>query len=375
MPVQQPNFSQQPFANQQFANQQFMNQQFMGQQFPGMNGFGNPHPQQQMPPSYYTTNPQYDPYNNPQAYAQGGFNQQAQPFPPKPKDDGDMIDRLSAKSVANFKLLESLSDDVDLNEMYFAKPAAVRNMFNSKIPLDGKWFENGVYAIFNGQNVLVFTTPTVTLTVTDYAASIKYENLDEPLSEKQVTDGLIPVLTVIYDRYSEIESIKREAEVERLKEQARLKELLDTRDRKITEWTSARLFRTLDDTKLRTKSGGLSRNSPGELSKIMDFNSYDGLIDDKDILISITNALYSVDGECIIWNSETSEVDGIAYLDRGKAYSDDGITIICGDLKLEYKSQYNTLSTAFAYADLTESSLRDSISNLMTMIAELIGSN
>lgn len=343
-----------PMFNGQFPNAQFQNQPF------GFNAFDGINPQAQMRSQQAFA---FNPHQNP-PFSQIHYSQ-----------NDDIVNRKSQLSMENYMILESHSQDDDVNEMYFAQPHVVHSLFKPQLSSNGKWFNDTVYAIFNAQDVLILTTPSVTMQVTWDRISINYGDFDVELNESQVVDGLIPILTVIYELHSEQESIKRDIELERLAEVARREELIKIRDKHIHDISSNRLFRDLDNSKNRGVEGQAKKNTQGEITKFV--NRLEGSYLQLSTLkaSTIIEKLCLHENKCLIWKSDNSDEMGVLYLDRGEGYDDCLLTMVCGDLKLDYSHSQSLIVNELSYTDLTDTSLITSLNHLSEMLDDVINDN
>lgn len=172
------------------------------------NGFGfppNPHPD--------TFGPQY---TNPQQQQPGLFRNNL--FMQTHNASVDIVDGEQVLFVKNYQQLDKLSEDKELNALYFSNPDYLWELFYKQLSECGRWM-NEAYAVFNSASALVITTPLVTMRVDKDSLKFYYsEHLVRAMDDEQVTKGLIPILKIIDCAYIKDEEIKRQAEVDRLKQ-------------------------------------------------------------------------------------------------------------------------------------------------------------
>lgn len=201
-----PNQSfQQLVANQ--ASAQHQQQQFQRQQDGSycrmtQQQMHNPQMQQQtnsqMHPNYPGLQPNGFPPNN-QPYPgmspwQGmdSFNKFAEEFTKtrdelrKTYESKEIVNSSELMSAENYTILQKWSEDDDLNGLYFSNPDYVWRLFERTLTSDGMWMDS-VFAIMNADNVLMFTTPGLTLRVTMISMKLVYEDSQtKPLNKTQI---------------------------------------------------------------------------------------------------------------------------------------------------------------------------------------------
>lgn len=130
----------------------------------------------------------------------------------------EIVNSSELMSAENYTILQKWSEDDDLNGLYFSNPDYVWRLFERALTSDGMWMDS-VFAIMNADNVLMFTTPDLTLRVTMISMKLVYEDSQtKPLNKTQVLSGLVPILQFIKKVYAEDEERKRQEELERLSE-------------------------------------------------------------------------------------------------------------------------------------------------------------
>lgn len=130
----------------------------------------------------------------------------------------EIVNSNELMSAKNYTILQKLSEDDDLNGLYFSNPDYVWRLFERALTSDGMWMDN-VFAIINADDALMFTTPDLTLRVTMRNMKLIYEDSQtKPLNKTQVLSGLVPILQFIEKVYTEDEERKRLEELERIKD-------------------------------------------------------------------------------------------------------------------------------------------------------------
>ena len=180
--------------------------------------------QQQM--NMYGQMQQQPPYNQQMKHPQYQ-NQQPQPQPGLFRNNLFMqihnasVDIVNGEDVLfakNYQQLDKLSEDKELNALYFSNPDYLWELFHKQLSESGLWM-NEAYAVFNSTSALVITTPLVTLCVNKDSHKFYYsEHHDSVMSDEQIIKGVIPILRIIDCAYIKDEEIKRQAEVDRLKQ-------------------------------------------------------------------------------------------------------------------------------------------------------------
>ena len=215
---------QQQFQRQQDGSYARMTEQQM--QNPQMQQQTNPH----MYPNYPGFPPNGFPPNN-QPYPgmspwQGmdSFNKLAENIKKSydelrsTQQSKELVNQDEVLSATNYLMLQESYDDVELNKLYFSNPDYVWSLFNRILTRNGLWMGK-VFVIMNADNVLMFTTPELTLRVTMRSMKLVYEDSQtKPLNKTQVLSGLVPILQFIKKVYAEDEERKRQEELERLSE-------------------------------------------------------------------------------------------------------------------------------------------------------------
>lgn len=221
-------------ASAQHQQQQFQRQQDGSYCRMTQQQMHNPQMQQQtnsqMHPNYPGLQPNGYPPNN-QPYPgmspwQGmdSFNKFAEEFTKtrdelrKTYESKEIVNSSELMSAENYTILQKWSEDDDLNGLYFSNPDYVWRLFERTLASDGMWMDS-VFAIMNADNVLMFTTPDLTLRVTMISMKLVYEDSQtKPLNKTQILSGLVPILQFIKKVYAEDEERKRQEELERLSE-------------------------------------------------------------------------------------------------------------------------------------------------------------
>lgn len=209
---------------QQQLQQQYMSQgQDMSPQQPQMS-------MSQMHPNYPGLQPNgYPPNNQPHPgispwQGMDSFNKFAEEFTKtrdelrKTYESKEIVNSSELMSAENYTILQKWSEDDDLNGLYFSNPDYVWRLFERTLTSDGMWMDS-VFAVMNADNVLMFTTPGLTLRVTMISMKLVYEDSQtKPLNKTQILSGLVPILQFIKKVYAEDEERKRQEELERLSE-------------------------------------------------------------------------------------------------------------------------------------------------------------
>ena len=134
-----------------------------------------------------------------------------------PVKSKDIINDTAYMSARNYQALLDVSDMNGVNALYFSNADYVWRLFSDKLDADGLWFGK-VFVNFNANDVLVLTTPDVSMQVSNLSIKLVYKDSDtKPLSKTQVRSGLIPILEAIQEVYTDDEEQKRLAEINRLK--------------------------------------------------------------------------------------------------------------------------------------------------------------
>ena len=130
----------------------------------------------------------------------------------------ELVNQDEVLSATNYLMLQESYDDVELNKLYFSNPDYVWSLFNRILTRNGLWMGK-VFVIMNTDNVLIFTTPALTMRVSMTAMVMVYEDSQtKPLNKTQILSGLVPILQFIEKVYAEDEERKRQEELERLSE-------------------------------------------------------------------------------------------------------------------------------------------------------------
>ena len=190
---EQPGFFSSPFNGQQSFfgqppvgpfNQQvlFNRQQQMPNQFyqPLRQGMSPQYPQNYHQPHSDVEEPLWCNYTR---HSQMSLNQ-------KP------INEDAVKTVRIYKLLETLSDDEDLNQYYWCNPLYVWQLFANRCCIPSQWL-GSAYVTLNRDNVVTFTTPVIDVHVERDILRIRTTDENGELTDEEVRDGLIPILKLI----------------------------------------------------------------------------------------------------------------------------------------------------------------------------------
>ena len=130
----------------------------------------------------------------------------------------ELVNQDEVLSATNYLMLQESYDDVELNKLYFSNPDYVWSLFNRILTRNGLWMGK-VFAIINTDNVLIFTTPALTMRVSMKTMVMVYKDSQtKPLNKTQILSGLVPILQFIEKVYTEDEERKRQEELERLSE-------------------------------------------------------------------------------------------------------------------------------------------------------------
>lgn len=211
----QPDGSYTSMTQQQMQNPQMQQPQMsMPQMYPNYPGF----PPYGFPPNHQP-HPDMSPWQS-----MDSFNKLAEEFSKshnglrKIYESKEIVNSNELMSAENYTILQKLSEDDDLNGLYFSNPDYVWRLFERALISNGMWMDN-VFAIMNADDALMFTTPDLTLRVTMRNMKLIYEDSQtKPLNKTQVLSGLVPILQFIKKVYTEDEERKRLEELERIKD-------------------------------------------------------------------------------------------------------------------------------------------------------------
>ena len=291
----------------------------------------------------------------------------------------ELVNQDEVLSATNYLMLQESYDDVELNKLYFSNPDYVWSLFNRILTRNGLWMGK-VFVIMNTDNVLIFTTPALTMRVSMTAMVMVYEDSQtKPLNKTQILSGLVPILQFIEKVYAEDEERKRQEELERLSEieSEEVTGVEESTDDATSEHNNdTNHSYSCDPIRLHTRK---IKNSKANFSKFVK-NVSDSEPSSVQYLYKNVGVLTTLVSHAIA----VAESKGLRKVDRSPCVTKHGIHVIdskhiianINGLYIDFnKLPESPLIQYFEYADLNDPRIIAATIDLCKEIDALIGSN
>lgn len=267
----------------------------------------------------------------------------------------DIVNAEQVLFVKNYQRLEELSEDKELNKLYFSNPDYVWQLFHRHLSDGGTWLYEA-YAVFNRLSSLVITTPHITLRVDKDNAKFYYDDYHtKAMTDEQITKGLLPVLKMIENVYTVDEEIKRQAELDRLKQR-------EVKEKSASEETAPKSDQKKEYIRLKHRQIKNSKSNYSTFLKTID-KAESNL--SRFLHGSVPSIRYMLD--CFIDNCYgPCSVNGVTL------YRDDHDcpVVVAGDLKIQLTpTNTSPMLQLFEYADLRDENLIESTIMLCKQLA------